>query len=56
MTSGSRKRKTVKREVFVATDDIRKKYNTEEVMKELSVKKSDNKRFIDFVKKINESE
>ena len=46
---GSRKRRTVKRDVFVAYDKIRNKYNTEEIMKELSVPKSDNKKLTDLI-------
>lgn len=48
---GSRKRRTVKRDVFIAYDYIRKQYNTEEIMKELSVSKSDTQKLSDLIAK-----
>ncbi len=48
---GSRKRRTVKREVFIAYDEIREKYNTEEIMKELSFSKSDTQKLSDLIAK-----
>lgn len=50
MDKGSRKRKTKKREVFVAYDDIREKYNTEQIMKDLNIAKSDDKKLIDLLR------
>lgn len=48
---GSRKRKTLKREVFIAYDKIREKYNTEEIMKDLRVGKSDSQKLSDLISK-----
>lgn len=56
LINGVRKRKTFKREVFIATDLLRSKYNTNEIMKELKTSKSDNKRIMDIIKKVAESE
>ncbi len=52
MDKGSRKRKVKKRYVFIGYDNIRNKYNTEQVMKELRTSKSNEKVLIDFVKKV----
>lgn len=51
MDKGARKRKPTKRDCFIAYDNIRNKYNTEEIMKELNVPKSDNQKFIDLLNK-----
>lgn len=50
---GSKKRRTKKREVFVAYDDIRNKYDTEQIMKDLNVSKSNDKKLIDLLKNYN---
>ena len=49
MDKGNKKRKPRKRDVFIAYDEIRNKYNTEEVMKELSVGKSSSSRLLDLI-------
>lgn len=51
--NGARKRKTKKREVFVAYDDIRNKYNTEQIMKDLKTSKSNDKKLIELLKNYN---
>lgn len=51
MDKGSRKRKVKKRYVFVAYDNIRNKYNTEQIMKEVQTSKSNDKMLIDLLKK-----
>lgn len=51
MDKGSRKRKVKKRYVFVAYDNIRNKYNTEQIMKEIQTSKSNDKMLIDLLKK-----
>lgn len=51
---GARKRKTKKRYVFVAYDNIRNKYNTEQVMKELRTSKSNQSVLVDMIKKVSE--
>lgn len=56
MDKGSRKRKVKKRYVFVAYDNIRNKYNTEQVMKELSTAKSSEKVLVDLIKKVGNSD
>lgn len=48
---GSRKRKTVKRDVFIAYDHIRDKYDTEEIMKDLNIGKSDSRKLSDLISK-----
>lgn len=53
LISGARKRKTKKREVFVAYDDIRNKYNTEQIMKDLNTSKSNDKKLIELLKNYN---
>lgn len=50
LINGARKRKTKKREVFVAYDDIRSKYNTEQIMKDLNTSKSNDKKLIELLK------
>jgi hypothetical protein len=54
LTSGARKRKTKKRYVFVAYDNIRNKYNTEQVMKELRTSKSSESVLVDMIKKVSD--
>lgn len=54
MDKGSRKRKVRKRYVFVAFDNLRNKYNTEQVMKELKTSKSNESVLIDLIKKVGE--
>lgn len=49
MDKGNRRRKPRKRDVFVAYDEIRNKYNTEEIMKELRVGKSDSSKLLDLI-------
>lgn len=51
MDKGSRKRKVRKRYVFVAYDNIRNKYNTEQIMKEIQTSKSNDKMLVDLLKK-----
>lgn len=50
---GSRKRKTVKCEVFIAYDEIREKYNTEEIMKDLSIGKSETRKLSELIASYN---
>lgn len=50
MDKGTRKRKAKKRDCFIAYDHIRKQYNTEQIMKELNVSKSENKKLSDLIK------
>lgn len=54
MDKGSRKRKVRKRYVFVAYDNLRNKYNTEQVMKELKTSRSKESVLIDLIKKVGE--
>lgn len=54
MDKGSRKRKVRKRYVFVAYDNLRNKYNTEQVMKELKTSRSNESVLIDLIKKVGE--
>ena len=49
LSAGNRKRKCKKRDVFVGYDRIREKYNTEEIMKELSIGKSDSNKLLDLI-------
>lgn len=51
MDKGSRKRRVKKRYVFVGYDNIRNKYNTEQIMKEVSISKNSDKQLIDLLKK-----
>lgn len=51
LNAGSRKRRCLKRDVFVGYDKIREKYNTEEIMKELSIGKSESSQLLDLLKK-----
>lgn len=50
MDKGRRKRKTLKREVFIAKDNIRNMYNTEEILKDIKIPKSANSRLLDLIK------
>lgn len=52
MDKGSRKRKVKKRYVFIGYDSIRNKYNTEQLMKQVSTSKSSETVLIDYLKKI----
>lgn len=52
MDKGSHKRRVKKRYSFVAFDDLRKKYNTEQIMKELRISKSNESVLIDLIKKV----
>ncbi len=56
MDRGARKRRARKREVFVANDGIRSKYNTSEIMKELNCGKSDNSKLADLLSKYQKGE
>lgn len=49
MDRGAKRRKPRKRDAFIAYDEIRKKYNTEEIMKELRVGKSDSSKLLDLI-------
>lgn len=49
LNAGNRKRKCKKRQVFVGYDKIRQKYNTEEIMKELSTSKSNGSKLLDLI-------
>ena len=48
---GSRKRKVSKYEIFIAKDKIRNSYDTEEIMKELKVAKSEESQLTDLLLK-----
>lgn len=50
MDKGTRKRKAKKRDCFIAYDNIRKQYNTEQIMKDLNISKSDDKKLVDLLK------
>ena len=50
LDQGARKRRAKKRYCFVATDEIRRQYNTEEIMKELQTGKSNLQQLADFLK------
>lgn len=52
MDKGSRKRKVHRRLSFVAYDNIRQSYNTEQIMKELSSGRSNESVLIDLMKKV----
>lgn len=52
MDKGTRKRKVAKRYVFVGYDNIRNKYNTEQIMKELRTSKSSESVLVDLIKKV----
>lgn len=56
MDKGQRKRKAKKRNCFIAYDNIRKKYNTEQIMKDLNVSKSDDKKLVDLLKNYSKKE
>lgn len=47
---GNRKRKIKKRLSFICDDEIRQKYDTEEIMKDLNVSKSNDKKLLDLLK------
>lgn len=49
MDKGTKRRKPRNRDVFVAYDEIRNKYNTEEIMKELRIGKSDSSKLLDLI-------
>lgn len=50
MDKGTRKRKCYKRDCFIAFDNIRDKYNTEEIMKDLQGTKSKERVLVDLIK------
>ena len=52
MDKGQRKRRVKKREVYIAYDNIRNKYNTEQIMKEISTGKSSESVLVDLIKKV----
>lgn len=56
MDKGNRKRRSKKREVFIAYDNIRSNYNTEQIMKELNTSKSNDKKLIDLIKSYQKGE
>lgn len=56
LDKGTRKRRPRKRDVFVAIDSIRSKYNTEEIMKDLSLGKSNSSRLIDLINSYHKEE
>ena len=56
MDKGNRKRRTKKREVFVAYDNIRDKYNTEQIMKDLSKSSSESQKLVNLLKKYSKEE
>lgn len=56
MDKGQRKRKVKKRDVFIAYDYIRNKYNTEQIMKEISTSKSSENMLVDLIKKVGNNE
>ena len=56
LQAGNRKRKCRKRDVFVGYNRIRNKYNTQEIMKELSVSKNDDKKLLDLLSKYSKKE
>lgn len=49
MDKGNRRRRSRKRDVFVAYNFIRNTYNTEEIMKDLKVGKSDSNKLLDLI-------
>lgn len=56
MDRGARKRRTVKKEVFVAHDYIRNLYDTSQIMKELNISKSDSAKLVNIIKNIREND
>lgn len=52
MDKGQRKRKVHRRVSYVAYDNIRKSYNTEQIMKELNKSRSNESVLIDLIKEI----
>lgn len=54
LDKGAKKRKPRKRDVFIAYDHIRNRYNTEEIMKELHVSKSDSSKLLDLIRRYKE--
>ena len=55
MDKGSRKRKVKKRYCYIATDSIRKKYNTEQIMKDLEKQKNKESVLINLIKEVGEN-
>lgn len=49
LDKGARKRRARKRNVFVGYDKIRSHYNTEEIMKEISIGKTDGTKLLDLI-------
>ena len=56
MDKGQRKRKVAKRDVYIAYNNIRNSYNTEQVMKELRTGKSKESVLVDLIRKVKEDE
>lgn len=56
MDKGQRKRKVHRRISYVAYDNIRNSYNTEQIMKELSISRSKESVLIDLIKKVGSSD
>ena len=56
MDKGQRKRKVHKRECYIAYDKIRNSYNTEQIMKELRVSRSQESVLIDLIKKVGKDD
>lgn len=54
MDKGTRKRKVHRRLSFVAYDNIRQAYNTEQIMKELKTGRSNDSVLIDLIKKVGD--
>ena len=52
MDKGQRKRKVHRRISYVAYDNLRKAYNTEQIMKELNKSRSNESVLIDLIKEI----
>lgn len=53
MDKGARKRRCKKRDVFIAYDRVREKYNTEEIMKDLQKGKSEDQKLLELLKNIS---
>lgn len=56
MDKGNKKRKAKKRNCFISYDEIRKKYNTEQIMKDLSKSSSESQKLVNLLKKYNNKE
>jgi len=52
MDKGSKRRKVHKRQCFIGYDYIRNSYNTEQVMKELKVSRSNESVLVDLIRKV----